>query len=72
MDGIIPMITEIATLIGVVLAVWVASKVKKGVDDVHVIINSRMDELLKETRKASHAKGRKQERDHPHSPDADD
>lgn len=59
-------ITSIAALVGsmAAAAAFVAS-LRNGakITDVHIAINSRMDQLLRTTANAEHARGAKEERD---------
>lgn len=45
------------------LALLKAGKVEKAVNEVHLSVNSRLDEFLKVTKTASHAEGVKEEKD---------
>lgn len=61
--GIIILITQIVTLLTAGLAFWASRKNKSAIHEIHVSINSRMDELLKLTATSSHAEGVKEEKD---------
>lgn len=53
--------TFISAAIGAFMVIWNAiSKVSREVADIHIIINSRLEELLELTRKTAHAAGMKQ------------
>lgn len=46
------------------MVIWNAiSKVRSDVADIHIIINSRLEELLELTRKTAHAAGVKEEKE---------
>lgn len=47
--GIIILLTQIITLATAGLAFWASRKNKTAVQEIHVSINSRMDDLLKLT-----------------------
>jgi len=51
------LITQVITLLTAGLSFWASRKNKAAIQEVHVSINSRMDELLKLTATASHAEG---------------
>ena len=57
MSDIIQLITALAALAAVGLS-WVN---RKHIQEIHLLINSRMDQLLKLTGEAQHALGVKQE-----------
>jgi len=61
--GIIILATQIVTLITAALAFWASRKNKAAIHEIHVSINSRMDDLLKLTATASRAEGVKEEKD---------
>lgn len=57
---------EYLTLINTVLLMFMGAftyYTKKSVSEVHLSVNSRLDELLRVTRLASHAEGVKEEKD---------
>ncbi len=53
LDNLAIIITAIAAL----LSAWFAFEARKKVETVHLLINSRMDELLSTTEKLAHAQG---------------
>ena len=70
--SIILLVTEVVTLVGVIMAVVAASQArregretKKHVQKIHLEINSRMTAYMELLEKSSLAEGRKAERDNP-------
>lgn len=63
--GIIILLTQVVTLATAGLAFWASRKNKTAIQEIHVSINSRMDDLLKLTATASRAEGVKEEKDNP-------
>ena len=62
MEGAAALVIAIATLITSLGAVIIGMKNASRIQDVHVSINSRMDQLLKATGEAERAVGVTQER----------
>ena len=58
LDQLIPFLTQLATLAVAVLALWKARRVQSHVREVHLIINSRLDQALE----AREAFGRAEEK----------
>ncbi len=50
-------ITAVAALAAVVVSLWNGRKIQ----DIHIAINSRMDQLLELTKSAEHARGMKEQ-----------
>lgn len=63
--GVIILITQIITLVTAGLAFWASRRNKAAIHEIHVSINSRMDDLLRLTATASRAEGVKEEKDNP-------
>jgi len=63
MEGLAALIVSVATLVTAVGAVVIGIINSNRINDVHISINSRMDELLKTSNVAAHAAGVKEERD---------
>jgi hypothetical protein len=55
--AILILITQVITLVTAGLSFWASRRNKAAIQEVHVSINSRMDQLIAQTAKASHAEG---------------
>ena len=64
---IIAAIAAIPPTLAALLALVKSIKVEKAVQEVHLSVNSRLDQLLKSTSLASHAEGMKAERSKHHT-----
>jgi hypothetical protein len=58
-------ITQLFTAIAALGAVLASIHNSRKIQEIHLSINSRMDQLLQETAKAQRAAGAKEERDNP-------
>ena len=58
-----PLITSIATLLGVIINGFISARNGRKLNVVHEAVNGKMEELVKEVRTASFAKGVKSEID---------
>jgi hypothetical protein len=58
-----PLITSIATLLGVIINGFISARNGRKLSVVHNAVNGKMEELVKEVRKASFAEGEKAEKD---------
>jgi hypothetical protein len=63
MENVAALIVSVATLVTAVGAVVIGIINSNRINDVHISINSRMDELLRTSTTAAHAQGVKEERD---------
>lgn len=63
--GIVLLLTQIVTLIAAIMGLLKAGRAVAAVQEVHVLMNSRLTELLDVTRKSALAEGRKAEKDNP-------
>ena len=63
MELLITLVTALVALITSIVTLVKIIKTSNKIQEIHVSINSRMDELLKLTSKSSHAEGIKQELD---------
>lgn len=60
---IAPLITSIATLLGVVINSFISLRNGRKLKEVHTAVNGKMEELVTEVRAASFAQGEKAEKD---------
>jgi hypothetical protein len=58
-----PLITSIATLLGVIINGFISARNGRKLKEVHTAVNGKMEELVSEVRSASFAKGVKAEKD---------
>ncbi len=58
-----PLITSIATLLGVIINGFISARNGRKLSVVHEAVNGKMEELVKEVRTASFAKGVLAEKD---------
>jgi hypothetical protein len=65
MEAWAALIVSIATLVTAVGALIMGIINSNRINDVHISINSRMDQLLKVSGDAAHAAGAKEERERP-------
>ena len=63
MERLINLITSIVTLLGVTISIVVSLMNRKKIEDVHISIDGRMDQLLQSHGKEMKAEGVAQERD---------
>ena len=63
LGGYIILATQTVTLIAAIIGIVSSKKNKAAIQEVHVSINSRMDELLKLTAAASKAEGIKEQKE---------
>lgn len=57
------LVAAVATLIAAVTSVYVAVRTREAVYQVHLSVNSRLDQLVAETKAAAHAAGVEEGRD---------
>jgi hypothetical protein len=58
-----PLITSIATLLGVIINGFISARNGRKLKEVHSAVNGKMEELVTEVRSASFAKGEQAQKD---------